>query len=147
LHRGFGILCLSQTTGYAILALSCLDGCGDRWILAKEIADRTSVPQPYLSKILHALGRRDLVEAKRGYRGGFRLAKSGSQITLLDIADAVEGEAWSAPCLLGLEECSDERACSTHRFWSAERKKIENELRRQTLHSVARHERRRKSGT
>lgn len=139
------MLCLSQTTGYAILALSCLEGCGERWVLAKDMAHCTGVPLPYLSKTLHALGGSGLIEAKRGYRGGFRLARPADQISLLDIAEAVEGESWSPQCLLGLEGCSDERACPTHTFWAKQREKIEAELQRRTLCDVATFERNRRS--
>ncbi len=137
------MLALSQTTGYAILALSCLSGCGDQWVMAKDMARCTGISLPYLSKVLHALGNSGLIEAKRGYRGGFRLARPADQITLLDIAEAVEGEAWKPRCLLGLEECSDARACPTHAFWTKQRAAIEAELRRQTLKKVAEFERRR----
>jgi len=135
------MLSLSQTTGYAILALSCLDGCGDRWVLAKQISDCTAIPLPYLSKVLCALGDSGLIEAKRGYRGGFRLARPADQISLLDVTEAVEGESWLPRCLLGLNECTDCCDCPTHKFWSKKRKEIEQELHRQTLRSVAEFER------
>ncbi len=137
------MLALSQTTGYAILALSCLDGCRDRWVLAKTISECTGISLPYLSKLLHALSGSGLIHAKRGYRGGFQLARSAGEISLLDVAEAVEGRKWLPKCLLGLEECSDDRACPTHEFWKAERSRIEKELKRQTLSDVAEFERRR----
>ena len=137
------MLALSQTTGYAILALSCLEGCGERWVLARDIARCTGISLPYLSKMMHALGDSDLIEAKRGYRGGFRLARPADRITLLDVAEAVEGESWQPRCLLGLEECSVERACPTHAFWSKERLRIESELKSRTLKDVAEFERQR----
>lgn len=143
------MLALSQTAGYAILALSDLALCGDEWRLAVDIATSTGVPRPYLSKILNALVRARLIRAKRGYRGGFMLARSSDQVRLLDIVDAVDGRAWMGRCLLGLEECSDERACPTHEFWKAERARIAECLARLTLRDVAKHEeaRRQKSAS
>ncbi len=137
------MLSLSQTTGYAILALSCLDGCHDQWVLARTIAKCTGVPLPYLSKLLHALAGSGLIHAKRGYRGGFQLARAADQISLLQIAEAVEGQSWLPRCLLGLEECSDQRACPTHAFWKKERARIEAELAGMTLNDVARFEKQR----
>lgn len=137
------VLALSQTTGYAILALSCLEGCRDRWVLAKTIAECTGVPLPYLSKTLHALTGSGLVLAKRGYRGGFQLGRPADQITLLEVAEAVEGRKWLPVCLLGLEECSDQRGCPTHAFWTKKRARIEKELKRLTLRDVAEFERKR----
>jgi Rrf2 family protein len=135
------MLCLSQTTGYAILALSCLDSCESRWVLAKDIARCTGISLPYLSKMLHALGGSGLIEAKRGYRGGFRLARAADRISLLAVAEAVEGGDWLSRCLLGLEECSDQRACPTHQFWKTQRQDIQRELQRLSLCDVAQFER------
>lgn len=126
-------LSLSRTTGYAIQALSMMQAEGGRRVLAHEIAERTGIPSPYLSKTLHALGRRGLITTKRGFHGGFMLAAPPEKISLLQIADAVEGPQWRSHCLLGMTECSDERACPTHAFWKAERARVETELRRLTL--------------
>jgi len=131
------VLCLSHTTGYAILALSCLTRFSDRLVLAKEIADCTGIPLPYLSKILHAMRRNGLIDGKRGYRGGFSLARDASEMTLLEVAEAVEGKEWLPRCLIGLHTCDPQWNCPTHAFWSVERVRIEEELRRVTLADVA----------
>lgn len=131
------MLCLSQTTGYAIQALSILDRAGARRTLARHIAHRTGIPQAYLSKLLHALGRSGLISTKRGYRGGFVLARPAPEITLMDIVEAVEGHRWHPRCLLGQAECSDERNCPTHEFWQVERGRIESKLRQLSLRDVS----------
>ena len=137
------MLSLSQTSGYAILALSCLDDSPGHWMLAKDIAARTGVPRQYLSTILHALGKAGLVLTKRGYKGGFVLTRPASDISVLDVVLAVDGDAWLGKCLLGLEVCADDRACPTHAFWKVERAKIQARLARITLKDVADFERRR----
>ncbi len=131
------MLPLSQTTGYAILALGCLNGCCGRLMLAREIAASTGTPLPYLSKLLHALCRRGLIEGKRGYRGGFVLARPAEQISLLEVAEAVEGDAWLPRCLLGLAECSPQQVCPAHEFWAVERERIKDKLRATTIADVA----------
>lgn len=112
-------------------------------MLAKDIAKCTGISLPYLSKLLNALNGSGLIRAKRGYRGGFQLARSAKDISLLDVVESVEGRKWLPECLLGLDECSDDRACPTHAFWKRERSRIEKELKRQTLRDVAEFERRR----
>lgn len=129
------MLALSQTAGYSILGLSCLDE--HEWVLAQVIAERTGVPKAYLSKILHALARAQLIQAKRGYRGGFKLARPAHEISLLDVVEAVDGVAWGGRCLLGLEVCSDERACPTHEFWKRARAQIRERLEQVSLRDVA----------
>jgi len=140
------MLCLSQTTGYTVLALSCLaDVREDRWVLADSISQCTGIPRAYLSKILHSLRSSGLIHAKRGYRGGFALSRPAERISVMDVAMAVEGRAWLPKCLLGLSECSDERACPTHEFWSEQRTQIEKKLSELSLREVAEYEKKRGS--
>lgn len=138
---------LSHTTGYAILALSCLTHSPERLVLAKEIADCTGIPLPYLSKILHAMRRCGLIEGKRGYRGGFALARRPEEMSLWEVTEAIEGKEWLPQCLLGLSGCDPQRVCPTHAFWTEERVRIENELKRVTLADVASFARLRGAGT
>jgi Rrf2 family transcriptional regulator, iron-sulfur cluster assembly transcription factor len=127
------MLSLNQTTGYAILALGMLEGPGGKPVLVRAIAEAARIPKPYLSKMINALAAKGLVETKRGYRGGVTLARPAHKITLMDIAQAVEGSRWSMPCLLGLTECSDERACPLHAFWVRTVERINRELGKITL--------------
>jgi Rrf2 family protein len=140
------VLCLSQTTGYAILALACLDEVSGRWVKAREIGEWTGVPMPYLSKLLHRLGQAGIIVAKRGTFGGYTLATPSVEINLIDVAEAVEGGSWLPKCLLGLTGCSDGRACPTHDFWSRERARIEAKLSKISVKDVARFEQRRRNG-
>ena len=57
---------------------------------ARDIADRTGLPQPYLEQILLALKGAGLVLSKRGVGGGYRLARPSGQIYLSEIVSAVE---------------------------------------------------------
>lgn len=131
------MLGLSQTTGYAIRALCCVQRAGPRRILSRQVARATGIPPAYLSKLLHALGQYGLILTKRGYRGGFSLARPAQQISLLEIVDAIEGPRWRRGCLLGLAECSDERACPAHAYWKQARQELESQLRELTLARVA----------
>ena len=130
---------LSHTTGYAIRALSRLESSPGRWVHCKDIATSIRAPQPYLSKILHRLRQAGLVIAKRGYRGGFALARPAARITLLEIAEAVEGEGWLPPCMLGLPECCGPDTCPTYAFWQVERERIEDKIKDTTLADVTAH--------
>jgi Rrf2 family protein len=136
------MLSLSQTAGYAILALGCLHETSGRLAQSQELADCTGVPKPYLSKILNSLAQRGLIIAKRGYRGGFALARPAYTITVLDVVEAVEGKPWVPQCLLGLMPCTDTRSCPMHNFWVKQQNAIEKEMRHVTLADVADFERR-----
>lgn len=119
---------LTSASAHAILALSCLEQAEDRWVLARDLAACIGAPLPYLSKILNRLVGGGVVEAKRGYRGGFRLARPAGRLTVAEIVAAVEGPEFLTGCLLGLTTCSEERACPLHDFWKQERQRIAEQL-------------------
>lgn len=131
------MICHSQTTGYAVLALACIGSCGGVWVKTEDIHKCTGVPKPYLRKLLHALGKAGLINTKRGYKGGFVLARPPREISLLDVAQAVDSREPGSNCLMGLVGCSDANPCPVRRFWRHERKKIEAELTRTTLAEAA----------
>ena len=136
------MLALSRTAGHAILALSCLEEAADRWVVARDIVGRVNVPGPYIAKVLHALAKAGVIHAKRGYCGGFMLARPSDQVSIAEIVDAVEGANWLGGCMLGWAVCTDDRACSLHTFCKAERAKIRARLEKLTLKDVAEFERR-----
>jgi Rrf2 family protein len=65
---------------------------------AAQLADYYDLPAPYLAKQLQALVRAGLLAATTGPRGGFRLARPASDITLLQIVEAVDGAAGPYEC-------------------------------------------------
>jgi Rrf2 family iron-sulfur cluster assembly transcriptional regulator len=83
---------VSTRGDYAARALLSLALHGnDRPTSVKEIAERTTLPQPYLEQILLAVKGAGLVRSKRGVGGGYVLARHPREITLADIVSAVEG--------------------------------------------------------
>jgi len=126
---------LSQTTGYAIKALTCIaGGCEVRQI--QDIADCTDIPVSYLAKVVHRLGKAGVLESKRGNKCGVWLTRNPDDLSLLEISKAVDGEDQFTSCLLGLENCSDARACPTHDFWKASRSAIRQTLANTSLADV-----------
>ncbi|WP_169949909.1 Rrf2 family transcriptional regulator [Microbispora sp. H11081] len=65
---------------------------------AAQLADFYDVPAPYLAKQLQALVRAGVLAAMTGPRGGFRLARAASDITLLQIVEAVDGASSPYEC-------------------------------------------------
>lgn len=136
------MLCLSQSVGYAVQALSCLATSDAPTRLIRDIAAEANIPPAYLAKLIKRLADADLVTSKRGIKGGTWLKKPPEEITLLEISEAIDGRRWLGRCLLGLEECSDARACPTHEFWKASRAEIEKKLSETTLFDVVEFEKR-----
>jgi Rrf2 family protein len=135
---------LSQAVGYAISALSCIAGAGGKPMLVKEVADGTGVPGPYLAKIVQALARKGLVLTQRGVGGGVTLTRPATQISLFEVCAALNDPAIECRCMLGTAECTDERACPAHEFWTRQRDTLHGFLRSTSVADFAAFELRRR---
>jgi Rrf2 family protein len=81
---------ISQSAEYALRAMVVLGSSAVRPMTTQQIARRAGVPPSYLSKVLQSLGRAGLVEAQRGLRGGFVLARPLEELTVLEVINAVD---------------------------------------------------------
>ena len=124
---------LPRSVAVSIKALLYLRGTVGELVTIKDIAEATGVSKPYLGKILHYLRRAGLLEAKRGYRGGFALAREPGEISVFDVILAVEGESWRVGCLLYPDTSGEHAGCSVRGLWGDLRALIEEKLRSVTL--------------
>ncbi len=60
------------------------------FITLGEISERQNISLPYLEQLFVKLRRAKLVEAIRGRRGGYRLARPAFQIRIVDVLAAVD---------------------------------------------------------
>ncbi len=83
---------VSSQVRYAVCGVFDLayNGHGEP-LQVRVIGERQQIPIRYLEQIFQRLRRAHLVEARRGPRGGYRLARPASEITLRDVVEAVEG--------------------------------------------------------
>lgn len=70
----------------------------DVYIPTKVLAKFHGIPKEYLSKAMQALATAKLVEGTLGPKGGYRIAKKASKISLLEIVEAVEGKKRTFNC-------------------------------------------------
>jgi len=125
---------LSLTTGYAVLALNCMNAPGGDPVQVASVATATGLPGPFLSKIVNRLATQGLVKTRRGRSGGVVLARPADQISLREIVEAVEGEGWDKGCFLGLRKCGvPEGYCPFHEFWLEEIERFRTKLNSVTL--------------
>jgi Rrf2 family nitric oxide-sensitive transcriptional repressor len=104
----------SQTAEYALRAVVWLAAHGAEPQTTVHIAAKTRVPAGYLSKVLQALGRADLVSSQRGLYGGFTLTRPPDTISVLEVVNAVDPIRRIKTCPLGLGSHSKE-LCALHR--------------------------------
>src|SRR5918996_3000807 len=71
----------------------------DAALSTTRLADFHGVPVAYLAKHLQAMSRAGILEAETGPRGGYRLARPPTDISVLDVVEAVDGEDPAFRCL------------------------------------------------
>lgn len=90
---------MSDGVEQAIHSVAMLAGLQPNGVLsASALAEFHGVSTSYLLKHLQALSGAGLLVAQPGPTGGYRLARTPDQITLLDIVLAVEGSAPAFRC-------------------------------------------------
>lgn len=103
----------SQTVEYALRAVVQLAYVAPDASTTQQISAATMVPEPYLRKVLQALGRAKLVTSQRGAGGGVRLARPSEELTILDVVNAVDPIQRIRTCPLDLSS-HGVRLCPLH---------------------------------
>jgi Rrf2 family protein len=85
-----------------------------------DIAEGQNLSMPYLEQLFMKLRRAGLVTAVRGPRGGYRLARPATDISIAEIMLAADESMRMTRCSDdGSELCLGSRRCDTHDLWQA----------------------------
>ena len=83
---------LTRAASYALHAVAYMAGQKKDHPLASHIiAEKRLIPKRFLLKVLKPLVNAQVLQSIKGPSGGYRLAKPASDISILDIVEAVEG--------------------------------------------------------
>ncbi len=85
----------------------------------RQMAVDQHIPARFLPQVMTDLVRAGLVEGTVGRRGGYRLAKQATQISLLDVVEAVEGDSRRQTCVMRGGPCSVAGTCDVHSIFAA----------------------------
>jgi Rrf2 family transcriptional regulator, nitric oxide-sensitive transcriptional repressor len=125
----------SQTVEYALRAVVHLADQAPAPRTTDQIATETLVPKAYLSKVLQGLCHAGIVHSRRGIGGGITLVKSPSELTILEVVNAVEPIGRIQECPLGLK-AHGVHLCPLHRRLDNALAMVEEAFRRTTLAEV-----------
>ena len=128
---------ISRETDYAIRCMLHLCADAGKVSMVDEIAQARDVPKSFLAKILQKLKRAKLVESFRGVKGGFRLARDPSGISLLDVIEAIQGDVGVNVCAVDELACDRSAECVVHPIWKKMSSKIKVLLKEHDLLSLA----------
>jgi FeS assembly SUF system regulator len=128
---------MSKLTDYAIVLLAHLARSRET-LTAHELAERSRVPLPTVSKLAKELSKAGLVVSHRGRNGGYGLARPAELISVADIVEALEGPIALTECARphqGL--CGIEDTCLARASWDPVSRAVETALRNLPLSSIA----------
>ncbi|UQD54957.1 Rrf2 family transcriptional regulator [Flavobacterium sp. K5-23] len=107
----------SKTCEYGIRAAIIIasESYQDNRIGLKEIAKKIDSPEAFTAKILQILSKNNIIKSIKGVGGGFDIPKETmSQIKLIQIVSAIDGDRVFTGCGLGLSHCSETHPCPVH---------------------------------
>src|ERR1700686_4959360 len=122
----------SQTVEYALRAVVHLAFNSPDGQTTEEIAKATKVPQAYLSKVLQNLVQAGVVKSQRGIGGGMSLARKPSELTILEVVNAVDPIVRIKTCPLDLAS-HGVRLCPLHNRVDKALALVEDAFRSTTL--------------
>ena len=110
---------ISRRTDYGVrVILDLASLAGSERASTQEIASRQNIPSPFLAKIISQLSLSGLVTTYRGAGGGVRLARPASEISLLNVIEALEGPIRLNRCLIQPGACPRDEHCPVHPVWA-----------------------------
>jgi len=100
---------------------------------ASAIAGATGLPEPTVSKLLKCLSKTHLITSTRGANGGYKADKLASDISVLEIIEALEGRINFTECVDDTHECTIGIGCPLQGRWDPINHAIRNTLQDWTL--------------
>ena len=117
----------STKAEYGVRLMVELGRRGDETPVAlASVAEAETLPLSYLEHLVAKLRDAGLVSSTRGAHGGYRLARPGVDITMLEVVEALEGPVAPMDCfhtdregrVLCSHESDGDRACATKMLWT-----------------------------
>lgn len=107
----------SKREDYAIVLMTALAKEND-FVSLRTLAEKHSLPYPFMKQIANDLVNAELLETKGGVTGGYKLAKSAEKISWREIMTAVSGEVEFVECLKKDATCCPmHEECPAKKAW------------------------------
>lgn len=108
------MLKFSKKLQYALISIyEISDRNGSSPVTTKEIAMRYDIPLEILGKVLQTLAKNGLVTSIQGVKGGYTLNQSLSDLSVLQVVDAIDGPITLIGCINeNLCKCEQYKNCN-----------------------------------
>ncbi len=117
---------VARLTDYGVVLLRFLAASeAERVLSARDLAEQSGLPLPTVSKLLKLLAKHKIVKATRGIAGGYQLAESPKDISLLRLIEVFEGNQGLTTCLSDPHVgCLIDKHCRQRYGWQMVHEKI-----------------------
>jgi len=115
---------------------------GDGSVQTVDIAERQSIPEPYLDQLLTTLSKFGFTRSRRGPQGGHVLAKAPSEISLGMVMAGLEGTAAPLDCIPEPTECTLSSICAQREVWRSVEEAVHSVLSATTIADLANRQKR-----
>ena len=109
---------IARLTDYAIVLLTYFARATEQVHTARDLAARSHIPLPTVSKLLKALSHGGLLVSQRGVKGGYSLARRPEEISIAAIIGVIDGPIAMTECsALAPGLCELEPVCPVRSNW------------------------------
>ncbi len=108
------------------------------YLTAREIARLRLIPPALARRVVARLVAAGFLRSRRGKGGGFALACSPAEISLLEVVEALDGPIALNRCTLDPQECPLMPQCSVYEAWVDARRLLRDYLNLLTFRELAR---------
>lgn len=108
---------LSKSFGYAlrgVLYVALRQEYAKR-VQIQEMAQKLSVPQHFLAKIMKQLADEGILKSTKGPYGGFSLTEKTLQTPIIEIVRITDGTGLIDNCVLSFRKCNAKNPCPLHK--------------------------------
>ena len=109
----------------------------DGFISLKDIAERQNISKKYLEQIIALFNNTDILRSSRGFKGGYKLARTPEHYTVGEILRITEGSIAPIACLEDEpNRCERSSSCKTLFIWNGLYKVISEYLDNITIKDI-----------
>jgi Rrf2 family iron-sulfur cluster assembly transcriptional regulator len=131
---------VSNKTQYGFRAMAFLANSYEKEGVCslREISDIEGIPFEFLEKIAVELKNADLIDSKKGSKGGYFLKKNPSEIKIGEILSALDDTSFTFVKCVGKDDevCPNECNCRVKTIWGKIQKSLDSTLSSITLNDV-----------